>query len=61
MTKHLNNIVEQVHSYTKRVIKPMLGVQLYQSVDKTICGRVGEIECFLPELKVINELQGILS
>ena len=36
--KYLNNIVEQDHRFTKRIMRPMLGFKAFHSADATLAG-----------------------
>jgi len=68
--KYLNNIIEQDHRSTKRIVNPMLGFQSFQSANKTLKGieamnmikkgQVGVLNrCVLSEVNFINKLFGI--
>lgn len=71
MRKYLNNIIEQDHRFKKKKINPMLGFQSYESAVSTICGieilhmiRKGQVEgiqCVHSEVRVINELLGVVA
>ena len=69
--KYLNNIVEQDHRSIKRIVRPMLGFQSFQSANKTLKGieamnmiKKGQVnnlnQSVLNEVKYINQLFGIV-
>ena len=68
--KYLNNIVEQDHRYIKRIVRPMLGFQSFNTAIKTLKGieimymikkgQVGSLNrCVLGEVNFINRLFGM--
>jgi len=67
--KYLNNIIEQDHRFIKRKVKPMLGFEIFETAEKTICGieimnmirkgQVEEIQCVLSEVEFINKIMSI--
>jgi len=69
--KYLNNIIEQDHRFIKRKIKPMLGLDSFETAEKTICGievmhmirkgQVEEIQCVPSEVEFINKIIGIVA
>jgi transposase-like protein len=67
----LSNIIEQDHSFIKRIVNPMLGFQSFWSVNKTLKGieamnmiKKGQVNdlnySILNEVKYINHLFGIV-
>jgi transposase-like protein len=37
-SKYLNNVVEQDHRSTRRIVKPMMGLKLFNSARRTLSG-----------------------
>ncbi len=69
--KYSNNIIEQDHRSTKRIVNPMLGFQSFRSANKTLKGieamnmiKKGQIKnlnySVLNEVKYINQLFDIV-
>jgi len=70
--KYLNNIVEQDHRSIKRIVRPMLGFQSFNTAIKTLKGieimhmiKKGQVDtlnrCVLAEVNFINKLFGIAA
>jgi IS6 family transposase len=69
--KYLNNIIEQDHRNIKRIVKPIMEFQSFNSARRTLCGieamamiRKGQVKGIsqgdsVPQTRFINELFGV--
>jgi transposase-like protein len=71
--KYLNNVIEQGHRNIKRIVKPMLGFQSFNTARRTLCGieamammRKGQVRGInqgnsVSQARFINELFGVIA
>lgn len=71
--KYLNNVIEQDHRNIKRIVKPMLGFQSFNTARRTLCGveamamiRKGQVSGInqgdsVSQARFINELFGVIA
>lgn len=70
-SKYLNNVIEQDHRNIKRIVKPMMGFQSFNTARRTLCGieamamiRKGQVKGIgrgdsVSQAEFINELFGV--
>jgi IS6 family transposase len=72
-SKYLNNLIEQDHRHVKRIVKPMMGFQSFNTARRTLCGieamnmmRKGQVKDInqgdsVSQARFINELFGVMA